>query len=63
MRVMIKRILRRYGYPPTNRPRPLSWYWSRLKCCKDSGGWKDYKIMPGSYASLQKEYIIGNSTI
>ena len=37
LRVLVKRILRKHGYPPDKQEKPRRWYWSRRRYWRQSG--------------------------
>ena len=39
LRVLVRRILRKHGYPPDKQKWPPRQYWSRRKCCPRGGLW------------------------
>ena len=42
LRVLIKRILRKHGYPPDKQEKATPGaYWSRLRCCRWDGVWHE----------------------
>ena len=46
LRRLVKRILRKHGYPPDSRSPRLGPYWTRLRYCQLAGGGKTATLFP-----------------